>query len=279
MKPVKLSLVCLFLFGLIALGSGCRDEQFHNIYNSDDERNIGNQQAQAVDSQVKLDQDAADNTRVQAVAQPIFAQAQRMRPDLVFTIKIIDSPEVNAFSISGGHLYIYTGLLDKLQGDDDALACVIGHESTHAVMRHVLKQMSDSGIKGSLVELLGITTNNYNLYNAAGAAYELEQLHYSREDEYQADKYGLMFAYDAGYDPNGAIRLFKKLEQLDKDSGATDAYAEDHPINKNRSLRALDLIKILRANGGVYPNDPNLAPGALTPKSPGVTIGPDGKAY
>ena len=89
--------------------------------------------------------------------------------------------------------------------------------------------------------------------------YELDQLHYSREDEYQADKYGLKFSYNAGYDPNGMLRTLKKLEELEKASGGSAVYAQDHPVSKTRELRVTDLIKQLRAGHGEYPGDTNSA--------------------
>ena len=261
MKRLSLLSACVAAAGLSLVISGCRDATFHNVYSTDQEQAMGHQEDQSIVAQSKIDSDAADNTRIQAIAQPIFDQARKMRPDVQYTIKIIDSPEINAFSIAGGYIYIYTGLLDKLGKDDDAVAAVIGHESAHVVRRHDVKQISDAGIKGGLVELLGITTNSANVYNTASAVYQLEQLHYSREDEYEADKYGLMYAYNAGFDPQGMIRTFHVLEALDKATGATSAYAEDHPISKNRELRAEDLIKMLKQNHGVYPNDPNIPSG------------------
>jgi predicted Zn-dependent protease len=114
--------------------------------------------------------------------------------------------------------------------------------------------MSDEEAKGTLVNILGLTTNNYNLFNAADALEEMDELHFSREDEYQADKYGLMFAYNAGYDPNGIIRFFQKLEVLQK--GDEDPiYTEDHPLTRNRIDRAMALIQELRENNGHYPDN------------------------
>jgi len=275
MKAIKI-LTIFVILGSMVCACGCQDETFHNIYSTSQEEQIGQQAAGEVDSTEKIDTDAKDNTRVQAVAQAVFVQARKMRPDVPYQIKIIDSPEVNAFSLPGGYVYVYTGLLDKIGDDDDALAAVIGHESAHNVCRHVVKQMSDAGIKENIIELLGVESQSYNLYNASSAALDLEQLHYSREDEYQADKYGLMFAYNAGYDPAGMIRMFTKLESLEDGGSGGDAFAMDHPITKNRILRAEALTKILRENHGTYPantdaimaSSPETSPTAPEPPAP-----------
>ncbi len=185
------------LFGV----SGCKEPTFKNVYSTSDEIQMGQEASDEIDASEKIDMNVQDNTRVQNIAQPIFDQARKIRPDLPYQIRIIDSPEINAFSLPGGFIYIYTGLLNKLGNDDDALAGVIGHETAHAVRRHVVKQMSDAGGKGLLLQLFGMGTNNYQAYNYANLAYELDQLHFQPQDEYEADKYGLMFAYNAGYDP------------------------------------------------------------------------------
>jgi len=239
---------------LITLGlTGCKQQSFSNHYNTEQETALGQQIAAEVESENKIDMDPQDNTRVERIAQPIFDQARKVRPDVTYQIKIIQSPEVNAFSLPGGWIYVYTGLLDKVGNDDDALACVIGHECSHVVLRHVVKQLSDEEAKGTLVEAIGVFTGNYNAYNVAEAAVELQELHFSREDEYQADQYGLMFAYNAGFDPYGMPRFFQKLENIEKAEGSTPVWAEDHPITKNRIIRANQLIEILRANDGKYP--------------------------
>lgn len=238
---------------VLLLGSGCRDYTFNNEYSTSQEIAMGRQISAAVEAETPLDLDPVDNTRVQNIAQPVFDQARKTRPGIIYQVKVLQGKEVNAFSLPGGWIYIYSGLLEKIGNDDDALACIIGHESAHVVLRHVVKQESDSQGKGLLVGLVGVLTNDPDAYNAAGLAYELDQLHYSREDEYQADKYGLMFAYNAGFDPYGMPRFFKKLEDLEKQNGEPEPYASDHPITKNRILRVNKLIEELRTNNGSYP--------------------------
>jgi predicted Zn-dependent protease len=256
MKAPRIIYIALAALMISLSLAGCKQQPFANHYSTDQENALGQQIAAEVESQNKIDMDPEDNTRVERVAQPIFDQARKARPDVTYQIKIIQSPEVNAFSLPGGWIYVYTGLLDKVGNDDDALACVIGHECSHVVLRHVVKQISDEEDKGTLLEAFGVFTGNYNAYNLAQAAVELQELHFSRQDEYQADQYGLKFAYNAGFDPYGMPRFFQKLETIEKEEGSTPAWAEDHPITKNRILRANQLIEILRANDGNYP--PNM---------------------
>jgi predicted Zn-dependent protease len=256
----KLAISTIIFCGAL-VSSGCNEGTFKNHYSTSQEISMGKRENDEIVHSQKMDYDPVLNARVQRIASPIFEQAQLMRSDVVYKIAVIDSPEVNAFSIPGGWIYLYTGLINKVGTDDDALACIIGHETAHVVRRHVVKQMSDEDVKGALVSILGLATANYTVYNTADTLFQMDQLHFSREDEYEADKYGLMFAYNAGYDPEGMIRFFSKLEKLEK--GEQDpAYMEDHPLTRNRIDRAKALIKELRANSGHYPDDVDSATAA-----------------
>ena len=236
--------------------SGCQNGQIrNNMMSSSAEESLGRDYASQIDSQVKFVMDGKVNRRVLDIAGPIFAQAQKDRPDVSFRIRVIDDPTLNAFSIPGGYVYLYRGLLDKIGNDDDALACVIGHEASHVVRRHVVKSISDSENKGLLVDIAALLSRSNAVGQVGGALFELDQLHYSRVAEFEADRWGEKFAYNAGYDPNGMIRTFQIFEAEDKRSGQPAPYSQDHPINENRILRAEEQLRELRANHGAYVTD------------------------
>lgn len=234
------------------LGAGCKSGRVGNSISESQENDMGRQYAQQVDTQAKLVMDGRVNRRVLAIAAPVFAQALKDRPNTSYRIRVVDDPQVNAFSLPGGYIYLYRGLLDKLGTDDDAVACVIAHEAAHVARRHVAKQMSDANSKGLLVDLASILTRSSAVSQIGGTLYQLDQLHFSRTDEYEADRWGERFAYNAGYDPSGMVRTFQILARLEKQGGAPPTYALDHPINQNRSLRALEQLRELRANRGAY---------------------------
>ncbi|HEY3331264.1 MAG TPA: M48 family metalloprotease [Capsulimonadaceae bacterium] len=224
-------------------------------YSAEQETSIGKKSSEQVEKQYKLDPDPASNARIQTIAGAVLAQAKAMRPDVSYQVKILQSKEVNAFSLPGGWIYINSGLLDKAGNDDDAIACVIGHEAAHVVKRHAINQMADAQSKGVLVDIFGVVTNSNEAFQAASLAYNLDQLHYSRADEYDADKYGLKFAYNAGYDPYGMSRFLAVLQGLEQKGQNAMPWANDHPITRNRIIRVNDQIAILRANHGTYPDD------------------------
>ncbi len=243
------------------MSAGCQSGQIHNsVMSSSQENDLGRDYALQIDNQVKFVMDGKINRRVLDVSTPVLAQAQKDRPDVSFRVRIIDSPELNAFSIPGGYIYIYRGLLDKIGPDDDALACIIAHEASHVVRRHVVKAMADSENKGFLVDLATLLSRSNAVGQVGGALFELDQLHYSRIAEFEADRWGEKFAYNAGYDPSGMIRTFQLFEAEDKKSGQPAPYSQDHPINENRILRAEEQLRELRVNHGQYLNE-NYQPG------------------
>lgn len=248
----------LALCATLSLGllSGCQTGQLrNNMMSPSQENDLGRQYSGQIDSQVKFVMDGKINRRVLDVAAPVLAQAEKERPDLSFRVRVIDSPDVNAFSIPGGYIYIYQGLLDKLGTDNDALACIIGHEAAHVVRRHVAKSIADQQNKGLLVDAVTLLSRSYQVGQVGGALFQLDQLHYSRVDEYEADRWGERFAYNAGYDPTGMVRTFQMFENEEKKNGQPAAYAQDHPINANRILRVEEQLRELRANHGVYLNE------------------------
>jgi predicted Zn-dependent protease len=260
-KSVRLLLAASAAVALALVSAGCQSGQIqNNVMNTAQENALGRDYASQIDSQAKFVMDGKINRRVLDIATPVFAQAEKEAPDVSFRIRIIDSPEVNAFSIPGGYVYIYRGLLDKIGSDDDALACIIGHESAHVVRRHVVKSISDSENKGFLVDLAALLSRSNAVSQAGGALFELDQLHYSRDAEYEADRWGERFAYNAGYDPTGMVRTFQTFEKMENGANNAPSYAQDHPINQNRILRVEEQLRELRADHGTYVSeayDPN----------------------
>ena len=260
-SSLRLMLVAGAAVGTALVGTGCQSGQIrNNLMNTEQENALGREYASEIDSQAHFVLDGKTNRRVLNVAAPIFAQAQKEAPDVSFRIRVIDSPEINAFSIPGGYVYIYRGLLDKIGPDDDALACIIGHESAHVVRRHVVKSISDSENKGFLVDLASILSRSYAVSQVGGTLFQLDQLHYSRAAEYEADRWGEKFAYNAGYDPSGMVRTFRVFETMEGEGPSVPSYAEDHPGSGNRILRVEEQLRELRADHGTYVSeayDPN----------------------
>ena len=214
---------------------------------------MGAAYAASIDQNVTIDTDGPTNRRLINVSSAIFAKAELDRSDIVYRIKIVDDDKINAFSLPGGYIYIYRGLYDKLGADDDALAAVISHETSHIVLRHVVKQISNSQDKGMLATLLALVTRSNAVATVGNAAVSLDALHYSREDEYQADRYGERYMYLAGYNAAGMVRTLRLVHSTEQGQSTSEAaFEKDHPLDANRELRAIEQDRELIANRGVY---------------------------
>ncbi len=156
------------------------------------------------------------------------------RTDIPYEFHIVDTDEVNAFAAPGGFVFVTRGMMEKVDSDDE-LAAVMGHEVGHVAANHGKKR-----VKQMPLLIAGSILLNNNTSEAAGriigTAFSLMQLHYSREDEYQADHLGAEYAFDASYDPEQMITMFHKLERehpsgnLDK----MDVAMQSHPKTPNR---------------------------------------------
>jgi len=163
----------------------------------------------------KLDGDPSLVSRVERITSRIVAQAVEMRPDTrewAWSMRVLESEEVNAWAMPGGKMAIYTGFVQTIQPSDDELAQVIGHEIGHALAKHGSEKMSMAMVTQGGVAALGIALGSAEAMAAAAAAATLAlQLPNSREAEAEADVIGMELAARAGYDPRAAATLWKKM--------------------------------------------------------------------
>jgi len=152
---------------------------------------------------------------------------------------------VNAFALPDGRIYVTLGLMRLIQNDrnaDDELAFVVGHEVTHVVEKHSSEQSKKSLPYYLGAAILGAATRS-NVVGGLGAlGAQAQASHFSREDEYKADKGGLLAMRAAGFDPRGATDMLRRLEAQSgsKESGMT--WFNSHPITRNRVDRVQQMI-------------------------------------
>ncbi len=230
-KRIGLSL----LAGMLLVNfTGCGGK----VWSKKDEVRIGKEVSAEVEKAFKLDPNPKNQERVQQIGKRLVAVAGDK--DFQYTFKVLDSDEVNAFALPGGPIYVFRGLLEMVGDDDDTLATVLGHEMAHINRRHANKQYS----KGVFAEIIITLTTKGSLRDVAQLTNALLQLKYSRQDEYEADRLGIEYAYKAGYDPNGIIAFFEKLKEREKggDKGVL-ANLRTHPLTENRIWRARQHIE------------------------------------
>jgi Zn-dependent protease with chaperone function len=148
-------------------------------------------------------------------------------------VNLIGSKQINAFCMPGGKIAFFWGILTELRLEDAEVAMIMGHEMTHALRDHAREQM---GKQATTQGLIGLGAALFGLgavgRQVAGMGGQLLSLKYSRDDETEADLIGLELAARAGYDPNAAISLWTKMNQIA--SSQPSSFFSDHPSNPDR---------------------------------------------
>jgi predicted Zn-dependent protease len=158
------------------------------------------------------------------------------RPGLIYRVEIIDSPDFNAFAVPGGFVYVNRGLLDKMNSLDE-LAFVMGHEIAHVAARHSASQISKAqlmnlGFLGLTVGTKGTAESYAQLINmGAGLAFNK----FSRDDEREADHFGLNYMIRAGYNPKAALSSIEQMRRLETRAPTTmESWFRTHPPTSER---------------------------------------------
>ena len=214
--------------GAIALLAGCG-------VSTQQEVQIGQQEAQQVNAQLPMVQDAEIQNYVNALGNRIARLTSRS--DLNWQYQVVNSDVVNAFALPGGFIYVNRGVLERASNMSE-VAGVLGHETEHVVRRHSVKQMeqmqgANVGL-GIACALTGVCQSGVAqaAINIGGTAVFAK---FSRTDEIQADEGGFNNVMRAGISPRGMYTFFQKLLAEEKSgSGNAAAWFSDHPGTQDR---------------------------------------------
>jgi beta-barrel assembly-enhancing protease len=202
-------------------------------YSLETEIKIGKQYSMEVERSVKLVQDPVVNEYVNRIGQNLVRNSDAQVP---FTIKVIDSDEINAFALPGGFFYVNSGLI--LAADEEAeLAGVMAHEISHVCARHQMRQLTRANIAqlGTLPLIFMGGGIGYGIYQAAGLGLPLTFMKFQRNFEAEADYLGVQYMYKTGYDPQAFISFFEKIQAKEKKKPGTVAKAfASHPQTPDR---------------------------------------------
>jgi predicted Zn-dependent protease len=206
-----------------------------NFYSIEKEIALGKQLAEEVQRQAKLSDDAIITEYVNRIGQNLVRNSDAKVP---FTFQVIQDDVPNAFALPGGFIFVNTGLI-KIASEEDEFAGAIAHEIAHVAARHMTcqatKQQLASIASIPVSILLGGGWAGYAGRQAMGMVIPTAFLKFSRADESEADYLGTQYLYAAGYDPNGAVSIFEKLEALQKTRpGFASRVFSTHPMDATR---------------------------------------------
>jgi predicted Zn-dependent protease len=215
-----------------------------NFYSLEKEIALGKQLAQEVERQAKIIDDPVIAEYVNRVGQNLVRNSDAKVP---FTIKVLDTEEVNAFALPGGFFFVNSGLI--LKADNEAeLAGVMAHEIAHVAARHGTRQAT----KGDLMQIGTIPLifmggwAGYAAYQGASLAIPMSYLTFSRSYEREADYLGLQYMYKSGYDPTAFVDFFEKIETLEKKKpGSVAKVFSTHPMTDDRIKKAQEEIQTI----------------------------------
>ncbi len=244
LKKIGIHLLVIGLLGFWVIGlSGCATE--YNLatqqeewifYSTEREVRMGESIARAVEEEYELADDPLVQKRVEDIGKRIALVCDRKEIDYHF--KAIEDEEVNAFALPGGFIYVNSGLIDKVDNDDE-LACVLAHEVGHIVARHSIKKLQAMMGYNFLRILMAQAPESGKVVTGADIAFTQIMLGYSREDELLADQLGTRYAKRAGFNPEGMISLLEKLQEINRRRPLRPiSYFKTHPYVPDR-IRAV----------------------------------------
>ena len=255
-RPFAVSVAAIAALSLLAAGAFAGDNKKKdpesigdrdvgkgvNFYSLEKEIALGKQLAQEVERQAKIIDDPVIAEYVNRVGQNLVRNSDAKVP---FTIKVLDSEEVNAFALPGGFFFVNSGLMLKAESESE-LAGVMAHEIAHVAARHGTKQAT----KGELINIASIPLifmggwTGYAIRQGVGLAIPLGFLQFSQGAEREADYLGLQYLYKSGYDPTSFVDFFEKIQTLEKRKpGTLSKVFSTHPMTDSRIKAAQDEIQ------------------------------------
>jgi predicted Zn-dependent protease len=224
--------------------------------NQEEEIAIGRDLAATLVGAAPLVADAKTQRYVNSVGRWIASQSER--PDLPWQFGVLDAPQLNAFAVPGGTIFITRGLLERMQSEAE-LAGVLGHEIVHVVKKHHLKAIQKGAMTALAGDALSMAVQNKNAAandKLVSFGKEMYSRGLDKGDEFEADRVGVVYAARAGYDPYGLPSVLQTLQAINAQDSAVALMFKTHPAPGDR----LDqLSEKMQPTLDAWSSQPNLA--------------------
>ena len=235
---------CVVLLLALSVLTGGAGAQGLFTLSEKDEIELGRLAAGEIEKDILLVENPAVVRYIDSLGQSLVRKSGR--PGIQYTFKVVDSPEINAFALPGGFVYVNRGLIESAKAEDE-LAGVLAHEIGHVVARHGADQAMRSGLVqtglGALGTLLGRGTSASLGKTAAEMVATGVFMRFSREAEREADRLGARMLYDTGLQPRGMVSFFDTLAGVQKSQpNVVQKFLSSHPSATERSENVSTLI-------------------------------------
>jgi beta-barrel assembly-enhancing protease len=221
-----------------------------NFYSVEKEMALGKQLSEEIARQAKILDDPIVSEYVNRLGQNLARNSDAKTP---FSFKVIEDDNPNAFALPGGYIFVHTGLI-KIADEEDELAAAMAHEIAHVAARHLTCRATQNQLARLGTIPIGVLLGGLGGYaarQAANAVIPMTFLSFTRHDESEADYLGVQYMWAAGYDPNGAVSIFEKMELMQRSQpGALAKLVATHPMDSDRIAQTEKEI------GAILPSKP-----------------------
>ncbi len=240
MKKILLLVMAVFLAGCATYYNPVTKKSEKTLYTEQDEVDMGVAADKKVQSEYKV---VPTPSRIQRIGERVASNSDRT--NITYTFRVIENKEINAFALPGGFVYLHTGLLEKASSDDE-IANVIGHEIAHIIARDGVNNMQKQVLYSIPAQIL-LSNRSKAIQQAVDATFSVTMLKYSREAELRADTYGVIYAHRSGYNPEGMVSFFRKLQDMESTNSSTQiTFLRSHPVVSERIKNVQNVISVLK---------------------------------
>ncbi len=239
-------LVVIAALALVVTVAGCKGKR---LISRDEEIRIGRQAGDEFEAQHGLDGDRQIRAMVSRIGADIARAAKP--PDYPYDYRVLSDRQPNAVAFPGGKIYIFRGMVDAVDNNPDKIAWILAHETTHVARQHAVRRLERQLGQEIAIELL--LGKKEDASKVAGIIGGLVLLDYGRDNEYEADRAGMAYAQQAGYDPTAAVAVLELFQEIQgRNPNDFEIMFATHPGNNDRINHAQGYLEQQGWSGSYY---------------------------